>query len=350
MRIIRLGVKFLLAILLLCFAIKVSADVSLQNTQYFPIVINVIPTATPTPLPPPNPRVPPPWSTSYYMKTISSTTLYNLGCIHGTRDRNLPGVQDSVVVLDFGKTKQIGAEYGVKLFGSVTYATSAQIGESVKHFGRGYVECSGSDMNSHVRIGIGTNNYNVESSVTYEHGQAWARMVNDVNNWFIAAGYFSRVDAVGASDMELGWNSAAVTRRWVDGYDSSNQYALYNFGDAASCPAESYPYLTCASGWTQDDVWYISYGVGSAFPLPLIYADNGINAEQWYLLSVYAYTHHGKAFDIKGAFTEWQACQQAGGCGSLDNTPEEGWLFLWDHLNGDPRTKQILRWSTDIKW
>jgi hypothetical protein len=56
--------------------------------------------------------------------------------------------------------------------------------------------------------------------------------------------------------------------------------------------------------------------------------------------------------DIKGSFTQYQACQQfPDGCGTgLNNTPSQGWTQLKNELNRDSRTAQILTWSTDIKW
>ena len=162
------------------------------------------------------------------------------------------------------------------------------------------------------------------------HGKAWANMVNAVNHWIKVQGYFSRVDAVGANDMEISWNTPENTRGWVDGYDSSNLYALYNYGDAAGCPTRSYPNWTCNPPWTREDVWYVSFGVGAAYPLPLIYSRDGANAQQWALLSLYSYTQHGARMDIKGSFTQYQACQQfPDGCGTgLNNTPSQGWTQL----------------------
>lgn len=324
---------------------------------YFPIYIHIVPTLTPTrtprptltpsPTPTPDPRLPPPYSTSYYMKTVNQSAYKDLGCEHGQRDVSLPGAQDSIVVLDFGRPVQTGSTYGASLFGFGT-ASVDQIAEAVKEFGEWYVECSRSDRDSRLRIGVGTTNYG--SQVTYAHGRAWAGMVNDINAWFERKGYIQRVRAAGASDMELGWNGPLVTRAWVDGYDEVNLYELYNFGDAAGCPSRSYPHWSCSGGWTQEDIWYVSYGVGAAYPLPLIYATSGINAEQWYFLSLYAYRQHGMHLDIKGAFTQYQACQQRGNCAYIDNKPQQGWRQLYNELNSDARTAQKLRWSTDIKW
>lgn len=120
----------------------------------------------------------------------------------------------------------------------------------------------------------------------------------------------------------------------------------YDWGDAGGCP----PYGSCNNGWTQGDVWYISWGASPSWPLPLIYNTVGANADQWYNLSLYSYLNHGGRMDIRGSGTEYQACQQRDYCSGIDNTPAQGWTQLWTALNNDSRTAQSLRWSTDVKW
>jgi len=307
------------------------------------------PTATSTSTATPVSNVPPAYSTSYYMRTINTQSLYNIGCDKGKQDQKLAGVQDMVVVLDFGQPTNDSSGVGADLFG-LGPATTAQIASAAEQFGVGYLACSGSDQDSHLRIGIGTSNYG--SDVNFTTGIGWGKMVNNVNTWFKTQGYFSRVDAVGASDVELSWNSPDTTLDWLDGYNSVSSYFFYNYGDAAGCPTRAFPNWTCNNPWTQEYVWYVSFGSGSSYPLPLIYATDGGNAQQWALLSLYAYKNHGARMDFKGAFTQWQACQQfPDGCGSgLDNTPAQGWQQLFDELKRDAHTAQALAWSTDIKW
>jgi hypothetical protein len=136
----------------------------------------------------------------------------------------------------------------------------------------------------------------------------------------------------------------------VNGYDSANLYPLVNFGDAGGCPSVNYPNWYCNNDWTLEDVWYISYGAPPSYPLPLIYADTGINAAQWHWIALYAYNTHSASMEFLGEMTQWQSCLQVGGCGSLDNTPAEGWTFLWNYLNSNSHTAQDLRYSTDIMY
>ncbi len=313
------------------------------------------PTSTPTATPTPTstntavPNGPPAYSTSYYMRTVNSQALYTIGCDKGKQDQKLAGAQDMVVVLDFGQPTDDSSGVGADLFG-LGPVTTAQIANAVEQFGVGYLACTGSDQDLHLRIGIGTSNYG--SEVNFTTGIGWGEMVNDVNAWFKSKGYFARVDAVGASDIELDWNLPDTTLDWLDGYTHFSSYFFYDYGDAAGCPTRAYPYWTCDNSWTQEYVWYVAFGSGASFPLPLIYATDGGNAQQWALLSLYAYQNQGARMDIKGSFTQWQACQQfPNGCGSgLNNTPAQGWQQLFDELKRNSHTAQALAWSTDIEW
>jgi hypothetical protein len=192
-----------------------------------------------------------------------------------------------------------------------------------------------------VRVAVGTSNY--RGATTYAHGQAWAQMVNRLNAWSVASGISSVVTARGASDMELDWNKPATTRAWVDGYAAAytGSSYLYNYGDAAGCP----PYGSCNNGWTQEDVWYVSWGAQPAYPFPEIYTVSGSTARQWYQMSLYGHLRHGQAIEILGSLTQWAA---AGYC--CTNPPEQGWTQLYDLLNADSRTAQSLPYSSDITW
>jgi hypothetical protein len=282
------------------------------------------------------------------MKTADPTALYNIGCSLGTRDWQLPGVQDNIVVLDFGRPMTSGGAYGTKLF-SGAFASTAQIASGVVEFAHGYYHCTSTDFDSHMRIAIGTSNYGPE--VIAAHGRAWGQMVNTISQRVTAAGYSSQVDVAAGSDMEGSWNSAAVTRAWVDGYAAATTRLLYNYGAASGCP----PYGSCATSafpdWTVEDIWYISWGSPPAYPLPQIYLTSGANAQQWYRMSLYALQNHGQKMTFPGVLTQQTACNQAGCPDAVANTPETGWSQLDDALNADERTAQgPPRWSTDIGW
>jgi hypothetical protein len=337
-------------------------------TGYIPLInMSPDPTPTPTPVPLPTPTalptpsplppgVPPPYSSSIYMLTVDSVRLYNLGCQLGAKDRALPGVQSTIVILDFGSPKVTNNQYGTDLFwmGPVTIT---QIKAAVENFGRGYYICAGDDRASQMYAGIGTTNYGTtvmgSTASARAHGTAWAQMVNDVNSWLVTNGYSSQVHVVGATDIEPAWNSVAVSRAWVDGYDSVNLYDYYDFGTADGCATRADPNrVTCGNGWTREDVWYKAYGTRPAFPLPEIYNTRGANAEQWALISLYSVNTRGYKVEFHGVLTQWQACQQAGAsqCVGVDNLPSTGWLQLYNELKRDVRTYYTPRWSSDMIW
>lgn len=290
------------------------------------------------------------------MNTVDTNILYDMGCELGQRDLYMSGNQNSVIILDFAYPYYQAGNYGTILFGAYAFVSTTDIGNAVKNFATRYHNCS--DELSRITVAIGTSNCGPEycsgSEVTYQHGAAWARMVNDVNT-FLEYNEYLQIVAIGASDMEVAWNSPTITRDWVNGYDSANYYALYDYGDAQGCPTYRTDGVNgyCDNSWYQEDVWYVSWGSGASKPLPLIYATGGENADQWYSLSAYAYDAHGARMEIKGSVTQYQACQQTGTwCqeNHVDNTPAEGYRQLRNALNADPDTAQELLWATDMKW
>jgi hypothetical protein len=291
-------------------------------------------------------------STSYYMITIGPEFNYDLGCELGTRDALKPDAQDSVVVLDFSyPVCNADDSFGAELFGFGPVSLSA-IATASKNFALGYYQCSAFDTESNLVIGIGTNNKPTSCDSSQEltdHGTAWANMVNQVNQWLKDNDLFGQVQAYGASDIEIGWNTPFLSRDWITGYEKVNAYPLIHFGDAAGCPYDDNPDWTCGGEWTPEDVWYVSWGASASIPLPLIYLTNGVHAQQWAYLSRYGVAEHGSRMDFTGVFTQSQACAQWT-CNGTDNTPEEAYLQLFYELNEYPTTAQDLNWSTDIRW
>lgn len=302
----------------------------------------------------------PPSSLSRFMSTVDTNTLYLEGKQLG--ETAALNMRDDIVVLDFGWPKYVRKTktYGTLLFSGFgagnTFASTTDIANAVKAFAQGYhTAINNNANNSRVVIAIGTNNKKGASS---QHAQAWASMVEQVKLWAQNQGY-SEITIAAASDMEMGWNSPRNTRAWVNSYKSyflnsgKPFITLYNYGDAAGCP----PYGTCNNGWTQDDVWYISWGSGISSPLPEIYTTNSAQAKEWASLVKYSFTKDpNNPMIIAGVMTQYQACLDQGGCSGTNNTPEQGWTQLWNELNSDSQTAQTftnpqtLRWATDITW
>ncbi|MGG1344354.1 hypothetical protein ABE244_28130 [Bacillus toyonensis] len=187
------------------------------------------------------------------MSTVNTGTLYAEGEQLGAMAAS--ATRDDIVVLDFGwpKYNKSTKAYGTLLFTGFgagnTFASTTEIASAVKAFVQGYhdqIILNNNVSVSKVVIAIGTNNKKGASS---NHAQAWASMVDQVNSWVQSQNYIE-ITIASASDMEMGWNSAKNTRKWVDGYKSyylnNNRpsITLYNYGGAAGCP----PYGNCNNG------------------------------------------------------------------------------------------------------
>jgi hypothetical protein len=182
-------------------------------------------------------------------------------------------------------------------------------------------------------------------------------MVNSVGNWIQSHGYSARVTVAGADDIEDDWygssdsqdqNNIGPTTQWVNGYDAYAAYAYYDYGDAGGCPTSgtSGDSGGCNNGWTQDNIWYNSWGASAAEPLPEIYYSG--MASEWQQISLYGYLSKGGQVFMQGSFTEWAA---SGYCtNGCTNEPAQGWTQLYDALNADWRTAQNLPYSSDISW
>jgi hypothetical protein len=313
---------------------------------------------------------PSPQAYSRYVYTIDGGTLYNQGCELGTNVQNLPGPQDNIVILAFGRPRLSNGQYGAQLTDDGMFVTLAEIENAAEQFARGYFNCTGAaDTASRLTVGVGTSNNG--DQVTGAHGAEWAKMVGRIRTWLqnnpsgSVPKYSSQVTVVGASDMELGWNSPGITRAWIDGYKNagvSPTPLLYDFGDAEGCPPVGSPgdpsqNQACNenpdTGWTVDDVRYKSWGAVITRPLPIMYATSGINAEQWKQIALRSYVgHNNDKIRFAGVMTQYQACQTNGPCPGSDNTPDQGWQQLWHQLNdaNDLRLTQNPPWVTDVRW
>jgi hypothetical protein len=279
---------------------------------------------------------------SRYVDTLSHSYHYRLGC--AAAERTVSGV----TVLIYGKPVVVRGRFGASLYGGPD-ATTGQIAEAVKHFATGYVRCA---RGTFVNLIVATSNCcGSESQVRYEHGRAWAWMVNGIGSWLSANGYGAIVRVRGGSDMEPGYNSRWRTWQWWYGYHSVNRHFLYNVGSADGCPqtGDGRTDRFCNNGWRQSDLFGLSWH-GDAVPLPQIYRDDGAQARQWQQIKLYGIVSRGRSMMIMGSLTQARACRQTETCLTTDNSAAEGWSLLYSALAADPRTRQPLPYSTDIGW
>jgi hypothetical protein len=293
---------------------------------------------------------PPPSSSSYYMDTIDTVTLYDMGYQKGRADLRKAGTQESIVILDFGGQP---SPTTVSLRG-MPDATLDQVKNAVQAYSRGYWKGTGSDNYSTVQVIVGTNN---SYTVTNEGGQNFANMIDAINAHNTANSYSDQVEVDGGNDMEPGYDDTVSTKDWVKGYDAVNSYSLYNYGSADGCyhanTTSGTTNYSCNNGWTYNDIYYISWGASPSWPLPQIYDNSGDMAEQWQNINKYSAVSQNNRMKFGASLTQAGACQDVGCHWELDNTPSQGWTQLINELNSDAITAETTKFpilSTDIQW
>lgn len=361
---------------------------------YFPIIQKSDPTPVPSPTPSPTavpttaPGPPAYYTTSWYMTPQNIYNTYQMGCQAGQQTVQLAGIQDSLVILDFGQpwgdSNYLGTiilketrEDGWKI------TSISEITLAVQEFVNGYMACS--DHVSTIDVAIGTTNFAFLLSwavpgcpagtirwMCYEnnayiHGRAWAEMTRNVYSWVVQRGYANQVTVSGATDIELAWNYPLNTIAWVDGFNDNdnNSVIYYDYGTCDGCPTRFQPNTnpSLVNGWTMTVAHYTAWRVAPAWPIPEIYTTtgtynniyypNGINAAQWSYLSKWGVDHGYEKMIFLSAMTQLQACGGVNNpeCEDVDNTPQQAWYQLFNEVNFWPGTSlDNIPWMTDIDW
>lgn len=305
---------------------------------------------------------------SYYMTT--TTDVYGLGYKRGQQYEAQTTTQNGVVILDFGSPFYYAGDYGTLLFDYTNVIYTPQIKSAVMAFSHGVWNGLDSDYESFLTIIVGTNSSG--SYVTPEHGQAWGTMINELNTWLVSQGYNSQIAIVGGSDMETNFRAPSEASEWVDGYSVTGSYPVYNYGNASGCPLDYPPTepehqsgivaRQCdVQGWTQEDVFYVSWGSIRAFPFPEIYNIQGANAQQWYRIALYKNLVYGSTMEFRGSLAQYTACEQERDpitgqlppdCIGTNNTVDAAHAQLSTWLSSDPydRVREPLQWKSDMMW
>lgn len=193
--------------------------------------------------------------------------------------RSQPGSGVRLLLLDFGAARKLDSStWGAIDFSNATFS-NADILEALKGAADGYHNC-------HVRGGVdilyGNSNYHLSaagmsSTDAWYAGYRQAERSEDLADYQAARGYDSQTSDA-ASDMEPGWEGAALTRQLVNGDQGQGWALYYDFGSADGCPQTGSVDGPCSNGWRASDVGYVSFH-GLALPLPEIYY--ATNAYQW---------------------------------------------------------------------
>ena len=238
-------------------------------------------------------------TTSWYQDSVDTNFLNSKGCnvANGVDQGDQP--KQGLVIMSFGSPVKLGTDsWGASAFNQDPVDTG-QIRAAINAWGKGFFDClnAGNRPQTDYRIAPGvTNQYPADWGTVQasNHGDQWARMVSNIREYFEAQGYAGDVTAWGAVDMEIGYDGAIVSRHWADGYQAvSGRPGYVNFGDAAGCEDfDAEGYGACGGpddNWESTDVHYVSSKIPVALPLPQIYREDGVQAEQWVMISKYGY-------------------------------------------------------------
>jgi hypothetical protein len=284
---------------------------------------------------------PAPISTSRYLRDLTggatdAALMRNRGVVDAS---NNPSNHAYLQLLDIGGQDQ--SRGGVLLSATSKFITYAQLVTAVQNYIAGYA--SRQLPGAPVVIAIGTNN---DVDVSAATGRDWADRVVDPLVSFAAQ--YPGITIAGADDTEPGF-SAPVTssRAWLSGYLGATSARFVFNGSADGC---SWTAIngTCNNGWRATDLYWISAGAAPTriISLPQIY--NSTMAVQWGYISRTGAASGSAKVNFGGPLTEYTACSQAGGCGSLGGNA--AWSALWSAINSDARTAQSsLPHSTDLR-
>lgn len=291
---------------------------------------------------PPQQNTPAPISTSRYIRNIvnasSSEQTMMRGEGHADAQAN-PSGHGYLILLDIGG--QDDRDRGVVLSAGVRFVTYSTLVTDLKAYVAGYA--AGQRASAPVTIAIGTNN---DMDVSATTGAHWADLVVDPVVRF--ARQFPGVTIAGANDIEPGFRASySQSSSWVNGYLHATKTPFVFNGSADGC-AWTQPGLGCNNGWRMSGLYHLA---GGAAPirivnLPQVY--NSTMAEQWRYISLTGVEAGHPRINFGGALTEWTACHQAGGCGSL--TGNTAWREMWTQLRAEPKLRiSSLPYSTDLR-
>jgi hypothetical protein len=255
-------------------------------------------------------------TTSFYVTNLDS--LWYWGQKLGEYDRDHVGVQDHLVILDYGYPDwmQIGSTwfYGVQILGGdAGYHDIPSVVNSAVDFARYYNNAVlNYDPNSHLTMVIGVNSCCAGSPLQrlQGHGDTWAAAVYTITHAINA--FSSQVSVVAGMDIESAWNNPFKNEQWLNSYilnrfsctpqsDNSVDGCFYNFGNLDIAISGTGCAGNTSDPWQACDIWYLSWGAkkpGNSYhyarPLPEIYHGYassppwGTDANPWKDLSVFS--------------------------------------------------------------
>ena len=298
--------------------------------------------AVKTPTGPAPQTTPAPVSTSRYTRNLSSATAGDLSKMRaeGATDAAAnPAGHAYLILLDIGG--QDDYDGGVVLSATTHYVSYGNLVRDVQAYLDGYhTKQKGS---APVTVAIGTNN---DMDVSTASGRSWATHV--INPLASYAKRYAGMSVAGANDIEPGFTASySASRNWVSGYLAAAAAPFVFNGSADGC-AWTYTGSRCNNGWTMAGLQNVSGGLSPTHMLGLPQIYNTTMAAQWKWISLTGVVNGLKRINFAGVLTEWTACDQAGGCGSLSG--RTAWSALWGNLQSDSRLRVgSLPYATDLR-
>lgn len=303
----------------------------------------------------------PPDFLSNYVTSLNYSNWDSYGCEQVEYSTSV-GVSEISLILDFGQPWDEDGEYGTILLHSDLFAQWDSGGTSgirylIANFLTGYWNCHTS-KSPFILLVVGDSNYGL-SNVTDTNAMWMGEVVSAINSWIESNGWSDFEAAEAGSDTETEYSSYALTLSYLTTVaDDEGPAFIYDFGDAGGCPTGGEGFNDgCNNGWTQGEVWEVSWGEPWANTLPEIYNQSGAQAAQWYWISKLAIAEGDGPIYFDGELTQYTACEQEGAseyCSGTDNTPAEGWAQLYDKAYADTATRpgvvDDMIFSDDIRY
>ena len=223
--------------------------------------------------------------------------------------------------------------------------STAQIESYVEQFAYGYSQCTGSDSTTVTTIGVGTNSFGTD--VGGAAAQRWVDMIDAVRGWVSQNGYGSQVSVEAADDIETSFNPYAVVGPWV-GQLSADGMPYVDYGSAGGCNS---PVAfnggsggSCNNGWNQDQLWWVSSGVGGAAADPEIYYQG--DSSDWAAVCLFGASYEYTDVYFEGVLDEYPL-------NTGSNTSSQAWSDMWGAANYpyppmNGQCDQSIAYSTEL--
>jgi hypothetical protein len=291
---------------------------------------------------PPAQTSPAPISTSRYIRNISAASSSDIATMRkeGAADAKAnPSGHGYLVLLDIGGQDESGG--GVILSAGIHFVSYANLVKDIESYVDGYA--TQQRPSAPITIAIGTNN---DIDVSRSSGASWANKA--IDPILAYAKRYPGITIAGANDIEPGFRASYTqTTAWLSGYLAATTAPFVFNGSADGC-AWTATGRGCNNGWTMSGLFHLAGGASAIriINLPQIY--NTTMAEQWRYISLTGVLAGHPKINFGGALTEYTACRQASGCGSL--TATTAWKTMWSQLNAEPKLRlKSLPYSTDLR-